>query len=283
MKFFKRVGLVFIALSLAACAEKSGVRQTQDQQNVLQKNQNEIVRNNINLLFKEISADAVFVTFDGQKIQAYGTNLDRAKTAYIPASTFKIANALIGLENGKASSIEVFKWDGQPKFIKSWEKDMTLGEAMQTSAVPVYQELARRIGAELMQSELKRIAYGNMQIGTQVDEFWLKGPLTITPEQEVKFVYGLAKGTLPFKAEVQQQVKQMLYVERRGQNKLYAKSGWGMNVEPQVGWYVGFVEKADGSVVSFALNMQMKDGDDASLRKQLTLDVLYKLNIFHYM
>ncbi len=31
-----------------------------------------------------------------------------------------------------------------------------------------------------------------------------------------------------------------------GENRLYAKSGWGMAVDPQVGWYVGFVEKADG-------------------------------------
>ncbi len=31
-------------------------------------------------------------------------------------------------------------------FFKAWDKDFTLGEAMQASTVPVYQELARRIG-----------------------------------------------------------------------------------------------------------------------------------------
>ncbi len=56
-----------------------------------------------------------------------------------------------------------------------------------------------------------------------------------------------------------------------------------MAVDPQVGWYVGFVEKADGQVVAFALNMQMKDGDDIALRKQLSLDVLDKLGVFHYL
>jgi beta-lactamase class D len=39
----------------------------------------------------------------------------------------------------------------------AWEKDMTLGEAMQASAVPVYQELARRIGLSLMQEEVKEL------------------------------------------------------------------------------------------------------------------------------
>ncbi len=33
------------------------------------------------------------------------------------------------------------------------KKDMTLGEAMKLSAVPVYQELARRIGLDLMQKK----------------------------------------------------------------------------------------------------------------------------------
>ncbi len=72
-------------------------------------------------------------------------------------------------------------------------------------------------------------------------------------------------------------------IESRGESRLYAKSGWGMDVDPQVGWYVGFVEKANGQVVSFALNMQIKDGDDVNLRKQLTLDALDKLGVFHYL
>ncbi len=60
-----------------------------------------------------------------------------------------------------------------------WEKDMTLGEAMALSAVPVYQELARRTGLELMQKEVKRVNFGNTNIGTQVDNFWLVGPLKL--------------------------------------------------------------------------------------------------------
>lgn len=48
---------------------------------------------------------------------------------------------------------------------------MTLGDAMKTSAIPVYQDLARRIGLELMSKEVKRVGYGNADIGTQVDNF----------------------------------------------------------------------------------------------------------------
>ena len=234
-------------------------------------------------LFEQAQTQAVFVTYDGIQLKSYGNDLTRAQRAYVPASTFKMLNALIGIQHNKTNPNEVFKWKGEKRSFKSWEKDMTLAEAMQASAVPVYQELARRIGLDLMQKEVRRVGFGNADIGQQVDDFWLVGPLKITPEQEVKFAYQLATKSLPFDAVVQQQVKDMLYVERRGDAKLYAKSGWASDVNPQVGWYTGWVEQPNGKVTAFALNMQMKEGDDPAERKQLTLDVLDKLGVFFYL
>ena len=237
----------------------------------------------IPLLFNEAQTQAVFVIYDGVQLQSYGNDLTRAQMDYVPASTFKMLNALIGLKHKKTNVNEVFKWQGEKRFLKAWEKDMTLAEAMQVSAVPVYQELARRIGHDLMQKEVKRVGFGNTDIGHQVDNFWLVGPLKITPEQEVKFAYQLATKSLPFDAAVQQQVKEMLYIERRGDAKLYAKSGWASDVSPQVGWYTGWVEQPNGKITAFVLNMEMKEGDDPAERKQLTLDVLDKLGIFFYL
>ncbi|WP_287910257.1 class D beta-lactamase [Acinetobacter sp.] len=237
----------------------------------------------IPLLFNQAQTQAVFVTYDGIHLKSYGNDLNRAKTEYIPASTFKMLNALIGLQNVKVTNTEVFQWNGEKRAFSAWEKDMTLAEAMQASAVPIYQELARRIGLDLMRKEVKRVGFGNMNIGQQVDNFWLVGPLKISPEQEAKFAYQLAQQQLAFDQTVQQQVKDMLYIERRGDTKLYAKSGWGMDVEPQVGWYTGWVEQPDGKVTAFALNMNMQTGDDPNERKQLTLSVLDKLGLFFYL
>lgn len=237
----------------------------------------------ISELFNQAKTQGVFITYNGSTLAVYGNALERAQTAYIPASTFKILNALIGLQHQKATTSEIFKWDGQNRIFDSWEKDMTLGDAMQASAVPVYQELARRIGLPLMQKEIQRLGFGNQQIGHQVDRFWLDGPLKITPEQEVKFVYHFAKQQLPFDKQVQQNVKDMLFIEKRGEFKLYAKSGWGMDVEPQVGWYTGWVEDPQGHITAFSLNLEMQQGDDVAERKQLTLDILDKLNLFHYL
>ena len=234
-------------------------------------------------LFSAAAKHAVFVTYDGKNFKSYGNDLMRAEQAYIPASTFKMLNALIGLQHHQATMTEIFKWDGEKRAFPAWEKDMTLAQAMQVSAVPVYQQLARRIGSELMQKEVSRVGFGNQNIGQQVDNFWLVGPLKITPIQEAKFVYALATEQLPFNKSIQKQVKEMLLIEQRGDVKLYAKSGWGMDVNPQVGWYSGWVEQPNGKVTAFILNLEMQNGDEVSERKQLTLDVLDKLGLFFYL
>lgn len=241
--------------------------------------QQQSAQQQIQQAFDQLQTTGVIVIKDKHGLHSYGNDLSRAQTPYVPASTFKMLNALIGLEHGKATSTEVFKWDGQKRSFPAWEKDMTLGQAMQASAVPVYQELARRIGLDLMQKEVQRIRYGNQQIGTVVDNFWLVGPLQITPVQEVLFVEKLANTQLAFKPDVQHAVQDLLLIEQKPNYKLYAKSGWGMDLEPQVGWWTGWVETATGEKVYFALNMHMKTGISASVREQLVKQSLTALGI----
>ncbi|MBD8010369.1 MULTISPECIES: OXA-134 family carbapenem-hydrolyzing class D beta-lactamase [Acinetobacter] len=231
-------------------------------------------------LFDQAQSSGVLVIQRGQQLQVYGNDLSRADTEYVPASTFKIVNALIGLQHGKATANEIFKWDGKKRSFATWEKDMTLGEAMQASAVPVYQELARRIGLELMQQEVQRIRFGNQQIGQQVDNFWLVGPLKISPKQEVEFVSALARGELAFDPQVQQQVKAMLLLQERQAYRLYAKSGWGMDVEPQVGWLTGWVETPQGEIVAFSLNMQMQTNMNPAIRLEILQQALGELGLY---
>lgn len=280
MKFIKIVCLFTIFNGLFACHQiESTFKEESNHSQSIQINQQQKIKT----LFESAHIDGILVTYDGKQFQSYGSNLKRMNEEYIPASTFKMLNALIGLQHNKVTNTEIFKWDGQKRSFPSWEKDMTLGEAMQASAVPVYKELARRIGLDLMRSEVKRVHFGNENIGDEVDQFWLKGPLKITPKQEAQFAYELAKQKLAFDQKVQIQVKDMLYVESRGQQKLYAKSGWGSDIEPQVGWYTGWVEQPNGQVLSFALNIKMQNGMDVGQRKQVTLDVLDSLGVFPYL
>lgn len=269
-KILLPISLIILS-TLTACSSLETIKSNT---NISVQHQQTIQHN-----FDQAQLQGVIVTKQAGHIQVYGNSLARANTAYIPASTFKMLNALIGLEHHKASVDEVFRWDGQKRAYASWQKDMTLGEAMQLSAVPVYQTLARRIGLDLMQKEVKRINFGNHQIGTQVDNFWLVGPLKITPIQEVEFVDQLAQGTLPFSQNVQQQVRQMLLLQEINGNKVYGKTGWGMDVTPQVGWLTGWVEQPNGHKVAYSLNVEMKADTPPKIRQDLVISSLKNLGI----
>jgi hypothetical protein len=62
--------------------------------------------------------------------------------------------------------------------------------------VPIYQELARPIGLERYRVWLARPDFGNRQIGTVVDTFWLDGPLEISAVEEARFAALLAQQKL---------------------------------------------------------------------------------------
>src|SRR3954463_3880174 len=105
-------------------------------------------------------------TFVGYKIDDYlviASDAERSGEAKLPASTFKIPNSLIALETGVVGDPDkdIFKWDGVVRSIEPWNKDHTLRTAIAASVVPVYQEIARRVGAERMQKYLDLFDYGN--------------------------------------------------------------------------------------------------------------------------
>lgn len=273
----KKLKLLALCAAVISAATLVGCQNIQSQAQPLVLNKQ--AQDQIATAFENIQTTGVWVTYDGKNFQKYGNDLSRADQRYIPASTFKMLNALIGIQHHKTSPNEVFKWDGQKRAFRSWEQDLTLAEAMQASAVPVYQELARRIGLELMASEVKRVGYGNQNIGAQVDNFWLVGPLEITPVEEVKFAYALAKQQLPFDPSTQQQVRDMLLIENVQGTRIYAKSGWGMDVNPQVGWWTGWIEQTNGQITAFSLNMEMKKAEHADARKAIVYQALQQLGL----
>src|SRR6478752_6920752 len=134
----------------------------------------------------------------------------RAGTRYVPASTFKIPNSLIGLDCGAVSSVdEVLPYGGKPQFMKEWEHDMGLRAAIKISNVPIYQELARRIGLERMKAGVDKLHYGNRELGKIVDRFWLDGPLKISAVEQVEFLRRLTAGELAVSAAALKAVQEI--------------------------------------------------------------------------
>ena len=204
-------------------------------------------------------------TFVGYKVDAYlviASDKNRSGEARLPASTFKIPNSVIALETGVVEDPDkdVFKWDGVVRSIEAWNKDHTLRTAIAASAVPVYQEIARRIGEARMQKYLDLFDYGNRDIGGGIDQFWLTGSLRIDPVQQVDFVDRLRRGVLPASKRSQDLVRDILPVTRAGEAVICAKSGLlgAERGQPSLGWVVGWAEKVGANTV-FALNMDCRE------------------------
>ena len=230
--------------------------------------------------FNEAGVKGTFVLYDVSANRFTAHNLPRAEKRFIPASTFKLPNSLIGLSTGAIKDVdEVLPYGGKPQPFKFWEQDMALRDAIKVSNVPVYQELARRIGLKRMRQNLAAIPYGNTEIGNEVDTFWLKGPLQISAVEQTKFLARLAQGQLPFPAEAQQSVRDIAQLEQGSGWVLYGKTGWTTTPDPDIGWWVGWVEKGD-RIYSFAINIDMPERVDVAKRMELGKACLKTLGVF---
>jgi beta-lactamase class D len=160
----------------------------------------------------------------------------RADSGFIPASTFKIANAAIALETGAVTGPdEFFPWDGVERQFGGWNRDHTLHTAMAASAVPVYQEVARRIGAPRMAEWLRRLDYGNADIGGGLDRFWLTGELRISAREQLDFLTRFVRAELPLSHETRAAVASMILTDSGDDWALFAKTGWAFEFRIRIG------------------------------------------------
>jgi beta-lactamase class D len=206
---------------------------------------------------------------------------NRCSQRFIPASTFKLLNAQIALETGVIKDEnEVIPWDGTDWKINSWNQDQNLRTAMQDSVVWFYQELARRIGRERMQEYVDLVGYGNLDISGSSDVFWLEGNLRISQEEQIAFLERLYHEALPFSEETMKTVINIIVLEETPVYRLSGKTGWATSVNPDVGWFVGYVEKG-GNVYYFATNVNL-EGSVESLGKisqAITMEILAAMGI----
>jgi beta-lactamase class D len=206
-------------------------------------------------------------------------NLARFRdSSYLPASTFKILNSLIGLQTGIiVNDSMVIKWDSI-KRKEPWNKDLTMYEAFRVSAVPYYQEVARRIGRDTMQHWLDSISYGTKKITTKIDTFWLDNSLKITPNEQLGLVKRLYFHQLPFFPSYQETVKRAMLIESNSNYQLAYKTGWGQDQDKQIGWILGWVEE-NKHPYFFVLNIESQDPDFdmVKTRQKMLNDILKHL------
>lgn len=231
-------------------------------------------------VFEARGVDGCFVMFDGERDVWRVYNRERAQSRFLPASTFKIANALIGLELSAARDVdEVIPYGGTDEAFDGWERDMSLREAMKVSNVPVFHQLARRIGIERMGERVKAFGYGNTEVGDDVEQrFWLTGPLAISALEQVEFIRRYRAGELPIRSETAAAVREILEYEIGADYAIFGKSGWAGSRHPETGWWVGWVEKR-GATYPFAVNIDVATLDEAKHRLPVALECLERLGV----
>lgn len=186
-------------------------------------------------------------------------NLPIAKTAFTPASTFKIPNALIALETGTLrDTTQHLVGDGIVREVSIWNQDHSLNTAFRNSVVWYFQEVARRIGPPQMQTWITCIGYGNQDISGEIDRFWLDGALKISAMEQVRFIQKLFRRELPCSVRSQEIVVGLMEQERPSGYVFGGKTGWCKGEDVMVGWFVGYLANAY-DMVYFANCIQTSD------------------------
>jgi beta-lactamase class D len=188
--------------------------------------------------FDETQTTGSFGLFDNGSGEFYIYNLAQFKdSSFTPASTFKIVNALVGLETGKIV-------DEKMTIDIDSIGPVRMDSAFKQSVVPYFREVARRIGKDTMQHWLDSLQYGNKKMGTAVDSFWLNNSLLVTPDEQLGLVKKLYFGQLPFQKRTQEIVKKVMLQTANTQYAISYKTGLGFKKNGQgIAWVVGWIEE----------------------------------------
>jgi beta-lactamase class D len=193
-------------------------------------------------------------------------NKNRAIQSFSPFSTFKVPNSLIGLDTQIIKDAkQTLTFDKERYPVQQWWPSVwklpeyNLSSAYKFSMVAIYRQLATDIGQQRMQSYVTNFVYGNQDISSGIDSFWLDGSMKISAVEQVTFLQKMNQGKLAVKTDSIERLKEVMLVESTADYKLYAKTGAGRangadkKDKSMLGWYIGFVENAEG-VHYFAFN-----------------------------
>lgn len=226
-------------------------------------------------LFEGLDVTLVVHHVDGKTILRH--DADRAAERFGPCSTFKIPNTLVALDTGVADGPD-FLLHFDPKrdlrqpyhSDRRWEtvaRDHTLRSAFENSVVWYYQEIARRIGASRMTAALETFDYGNRDISSGIDRFWLGESLLISADEQVRFVGRVLGGEFGSDRS-RAWLDDIMTVESGDSYRLAGKTGLCRTPGGRpAGWYVGYVVRPEQGPVVFALHMEGDTWDDVMPRR----------------
>jgi len=221
-----------------------------------------IVEKDFSKYFNKYGVNGCFALYNPNTDEYFNYNSARCDSGFIPASTFKIPNSLIALEEGVIEDTnQIIKWDGHEWPNKNWNQNHTLKTAIKYSCVWAYEGFAEQIGIEKYMKYMNEFNYGNKDLTGPPTRFWLEGPFRISANQQVDFLKKLYYNELGISKQSTDIVKSII-IRKTGSNYvLSGKSGSGLISDNNiVYWFVGYIEK-DNVPYFYALNISGTEAD----------------------
>lgn len=209
-------------------------------------------------------------------------DMDRAALRVSPDSTYKIYDALIGLEAGVITPEDsTMEWNRELYPFQEWNADQTLQSAMSASVNWYFQEIDKQLGTSAIDRYIREIRYGNENTKGGLSSYWMESSLKISPIEQVELLRKLYENNLGFGIQNVNAVKDSILLSSSEAGNLYGKTGTGCIDGKDVnGWFVGYVEAPDNTWF-FAANIAANDDASGNSAAEITQHILSKINIWH--
>ena len=155
-------------------------------------------------------------------------DLEHATLRVSPNSTYKIYNALFGLEKQIISPEDsLIPWNGNNYPFEAWNADQTLPTAMNASVNWYFQAIDEQLGVSFVQEYLQKMGYGNEDLRGDFSSYWMESSLKISPIEQVELLIRLQNQSLGFAPENVKAVKDAIHISSSSFGNLYGKTGTG--------------------------------------------------------
>ena len=222
-----------------------------------------------------------FVLYDLENDAWSIHDMEHATLRVAPNSTYKIYDALFGLEEGVITPENSFiAWNGETYPFEAWNADQTLQSAMNSSVNWYFQAVDERLGASDVYSYVQEIGYGNENMSGDFSSYWMESSLEISPIEQVELLTKLQNNSFGFAPENINAVKDAICLSASDAGTFYGKTGTGrVNGQDVNGWFIGYIETADNTYF-FATNISADSDATGGNATEITMSILSDMNIW---
>lgn len=208
-------------------------------------------------------------------------DIEHATLRVAPDSTYKIYDALFGLEEGVITPQDSFiAWNGENYPFEAWNADQTLQSAMSSSVNWYFQSVDEQLGTTSVYDYIKEIGYGNKNMSGDFSTYWMESSLKISPIEQVELLTQLQNNNFGFAPENINAVKDSICLSSSDAGTFYGKTGTGrVDGQDVNGWFIGYIETADNTYF-FATNIGADSDATGGNATEITMSILSDMNIW---